>query len=52
MIESDRLMVSGDSLPEEKVIDRAIRPQTLDDYTGQSSIREQLKIFIQAAKKP
>ncbi|MDG9729990.1 Holliday junction branch migration DNA helicase RuvB [Ignatzschineria sp. RMDPL8A] len=50
MIESDRLMVSGDSLPEEKVIDRAIRPQTLDDYTGQSSIREQLKIFIQAAK--
>lgn len=51
MIESDRLVVSGDALPEERVIDRAIRPQTFADYTGQESICAQLEIFIQAAKK-
>lgn len=51
MIESDRLVVSSDVLPEERVIDRAIRPKTLADYTGQESICTQLEIFVQAAKK-
>ena len=49
MIESDRL-ISGNSLPEEEVIERAIRPKTLADYTGQSAIKEQMEIFIAAAK--
>ncbi|UDF28333.1 UNVERIFIED_ORG: Holliday junction branch migration DNA helicase RuvB [Roseateles sp. XES5] len=32
-------------------IDTALRPQTLDDFTGQAEAREQLEIFIGAARK-
>ncbi|QRI61977.1 Holliday junction branch migration DNA helicase RuvB [Shinella sp. PSBB067] len=31
-------------------IDTALRPQTLDDFTGQAEARANLKIFIEAAK--
>src|SRR3990167_4722568 len=31
-------------------IDRAIRPKTLKDYIGQSHVRAQMEIFIQAAR--
>lgn len=30
--------------------DRHIRPQTLDDFTGQRQVRENLRIFVEAAK--
>jgi Holliday junction DNA helicase RuvB len=33
-----------------EVIDRAIRPKFLKDYVGQDSVREQMEIFIQAAR--
>lgn len=39
--------------PEEQTIDRldrALRPKTLQDYQGQESVREQMEIFIKAAK--
>lgn len=49
MIEVDRLM-SAATVTEEEVIDRAIRPKTLADYIGQHHVREQMEIFIQAAK--
>ncbi len=32
-------------------IEGSLRPQTLDDYIGQSKIKENLKIYIQAAKQ-
>jgi holliday junction DNA helicase RuvB len=32
------------------VIDRAIRPKTLNEYIGQFAVREQMEIFIQAAR--
>ena len=32
-------------------IDRAIRPRTLAEYRGQPAVREQMEIFIPAAKK-
>lgn len=31
-------------------VDSALRPQTLDDFTGQAEARANLKIFIEAAK--
>jgi Holliday junction DNA helicase RuvB len=34
---------------EDEAIDRAIRPKRLDDYIGQSQVKEQLKIFVGAA---
>lgn len=51
MIESDRILISGEKQREEVVVDRAIRPKYLNDYTGQEALRNQLDIFIQAAKK-
>lgn len=51
MIEIDRL-VSTDALNEnEALVDRAIRPKRLDEYVGQPHVRDQMQIFIQAAKQ-
>ncbi|MGL4674057.1 MAG: Holliday junction branch migration DNA helicase RuvB, partial [Wohlfahrtiimonas sp.] len=50
MIESDRILISAEKQREEVVVDRAIRPKYLNDYTGQEALRNQLDIFIQAAK--
>ncbi len=49
MIESDRL-ISSDNLFDDEAIGRAIRPKSLADYIGQPAIREQMEIFIAAAK--
>ena len=34
----------------EEAIERALRPKLLDEYVGQVKVREQLEIFISAAK--
>ncbi len=39
------------ALPEEELIDRSLRPQSLADYVGQTGIKAKLAIFIQAAKQ-
>lgn len=49
MIEADRF-VTPTSTPVEEAQDRAIRPKTLEDYVGQPVVREQMEIFIHAAK--
>lgn len=49
MIEADRLIQTS-ATREDEVIDRAIRPKTLADYTGQQHVREQMAIFIEAAR--
>ena len=36
--------------PEEKQIEKALRPQLLDDFSGQPKLVENLKVFIQATK--
>ena len=48
MIE-ERIVAPAQST-EEAALDRAIRPRRLDDYIGQPQLREQLAIFIEAAK--
>src|SRR6201986_14078 len=47
MDDSDRL-IAPESIPED--IDAALRPQTLDDFVGQKAARENLRVFIGAAK--
>ncbi len=37
--------------PREEALERALRPKLLHDYVGQQKVREQLEIFIGAAKK-
>ncbi|NLU12055.1 MAG: Holliday junction branch migration DNA helicase RuvB [Gammaproteobacteria bacterium] len=49
MIEADRLIAAAPREREEQV-DRAIRPLCLADYIGQPSVREQMALFMQAAK--
>ncbi len=39
------------SSSQEEVLERALRPKLLDEYVGQAKAREQLEIFIGAAKK-
>ncbi|WP_028115518.1 Holliday junction branch migration DNA helicase RuvB [Ferrimonas senticii] len=51
MIEADRLIAAPVASREEEVIDRAMRPKMLADYTGQAEAKGQLDIFIQAARK-
>ena len=50
MIEEDRLIQATVSRDDDAV-DRAIRPKTLADYTGQDTVCEQMSIFIEAARK-
>lgn len=62
MIESDRFIsaatigngtniITNDLVPKrEENQDRAIRPDTLDDYRGQPAVKEQMEIFIGAAR--
>jgi len=41
----------GEMGKEEQQVERALRPQGLDDFSGQPKIVENLKIFIQAARQ-
>ena len=51
MIEPDRFIdPSAPDIVEEN-FERALRPKKLDEYVGQEKIREQLEIFIDAARK-
>lgn len=51
MIEADRLVSNDFPVSrEDDIIDRAIRPKLLDDYQGQDHVRDQMEIFIKAAK--
>jgi Holliday junction DNA helicase RuvB len=46
----DRLVAASKASPNEEAVERALRPQRLADYVGQAKIREQLDIFIRAAR--
>ncbi|MDR9437260.1 MAG: Holliday junction branch migration DNA helicase RuvB [Thiohalophilus sp.] len=49
MIENDRLIAAHEQGAED-ALDRAIRPARLADYVGQAVVREQMGIFIEAAR--
>jgi Holliday junction DNA helicase RuvB len=46
-----RVVSAAPASPNEEAIERALRPKMLADYVGQAKTREQLEIFIGAAKK-
>jgi Holliday junction DNA helicase RuvB len=48
-IERDRI-TSAMPKEEDRAFDRAIRPKTLDEYVGQSKVKQQMDIFITAAR--
>ena len=49
-MENKNRLITSNIFGNEDPIDRAIRPKTLNDYIGQKTIKEQLNIFIKAAK--
>ena len=49
MIEQDRL-ISPQTDGGEAQLDRAVRPTRLADYIGQTAVKEQMEIFLQAAR--
>ncbi|VVE46036.1 Holliday junction branch migration DNA helicase RuvB [Pandoraea sputorum] len=56
MIETDklaaeRIIAPTPASPNEEAFERALRPKLLDEYVGQRKVREQLEIFIEAARK-
>src|SRR5258705_5899520 len=56
MIEHDKLaaerIISATPVsPNEEVFERALRPRQLEEYVGQEKIRDQLEIFIEAARR-
>ncbi len=50
MIEADRL-ISGSAKEREEQFDRAIRPLSLEEYIGQPVVRDQMGLFMQAARQ-
>ena len=45
-----RVLSAAPASPGEEAIERALRPKGLHDYVGQAKAREQLEIFIDAAR--
>lgn len=48
-VDHENRLVAGDSQGED-VQDNTLRPQTLDDFVGQAKVRENLSVFIEAAR--
>ena len=46
-----RRMIETNITEEDIKLEGSLRPQTLDDYIGQSKIKENLKVYITAAKQ-
>ncbi|WP_417900813.1 Holliday junction branch migration DNA helicase RuvB [Bacillus haimaensis] len=46
----DDRMVSQDATMEDQSLEYSLRPQTLQQYIGQDKVKENLEVFIQAAK--
>lgn len=42
--------LDSDAMGDEELVERTLRPQYLREYIGQDKVKDQLKIFIEAAK--
>ena len=47
----NKRLITTEFTEEDSTIENSLRPQTLDDYIGQNKIKENIKIYIEAAKK-
>ena len=48
---SDERLISADFIPEEDQADLNLRPARLQDYIGQEKVKENIAVFIAAAKE-
>src|ERR1051325_8168054 len=49
MITRDNSLIAADAGDEDKRFDVTLRPSRFDDFVGQDKIKENLKVFVQAA---
>ena len=47
----EKRVISTQVQEEDIKIEKSLRPQTLDDYIGQQKAKENLKVYIEAAKQ-
>ena len=47
----DARLASGEVLAAEDELDRSLRPRRLDDFIGQEGVKQQLSIFLEAARQ-
>ncbi len=50
-MEEDRVMTPNLENPMEERIENSLRPKMLEEYIGQDKVKENMKIYIEAAKK-
>jgi holliday junction DNA helicase RuvB len=50
MLEQDRI-ITGKPQGDDEAFDRAVRPKRLSDYVGQAAVKNQMEIFIEAARR-
>lgn len=50
-MELDDRIISGDMQSEDSLQETSIRPRILDEYIGQTKVKENLKIYIEAARE-
>ena len=46
----DESVVTNYSLFDDKELDNTIRPETIEEYMGQTDVKENIKVFVEAAK--
>ncbi len=47
----DNRLVSAEEFEEDSTLEKGLRPQTLSEYIGQDKVKENLAIYIEAAKR-
>lgn len=50
-MEDEQRFVSSEKIENEDIIENVLRPKTMDEYVGQSKVKENLKVYIAASKK-
>ncbi len=46
-----RRIITTEVMPEEEKLEKGLRPTSLNEYIGQEKVKQNLKVFIEAAKK-
>ena len=47
----DERIVTTREIEDDGILDNSIRPETIDEYIGQKDVKENIKVFVEAAKK-
>ena len=49
-MEKDESVIKNYNLFDDKILDNTIRPESIDEYIGQTDVKENIKVFVEAAK--